>query len=538
MPPQRSPLLSPSRLRHGIRLGLRGARDPASPAGLRRRLEQSQFSEAYTRQVLDLTIRLAEVMLSSGSGTADVVATARDVARAFRLDDCVVDITFNTIIVSAQPSEELQPVTLVRSVQTRSTDYSRLYRLDKLVRKITTGGVTVERAHQEMDDLAESPHPYPRWLATAAWAGFALGVAMLLGGSLVICLLAALTTAFIDRLGRLLVRIRLPFFFLQAIGAAAASVLAVLAYLLFDESPTTLVATGIVVLLSGLTLVGAMQDALTGYMVTATARLGDVIFMTAGIVVGILAVLQLSTLTGVVILIDVDPPTEFVPPSGAAAITLAVFGSALAGMCFVLASYAPLRSLPVAAFVAALAEVVLIALGSIGVGQAVASGAAAVVVGLAATLASIRRGAPALVIAMAGITPLLPGLAVFRAVFALAVDQNFSAGLGQMLTAVAVAVALGSGVVMGEFIGSPLRVGAGRLGEWLRVDGMPGLRRSVGVGVTLRSSEETDHPATLHEVSSGSVALVPVDPREETDDEEQPDDAPPDDDRPDQETSQ
>ena len=34
--------------------------------------------------VLDLTIRLAEVMLSSGSGTADIVATAQDVAQAYR----------------------------------------------------------------------------------------------------------------------------------------------------------------------------------------------------------------------------------------------------------------------------------------------------------------------------------------------------------------------------------------------------------------------------------------------------------------------
>jgi uncharacterized membrane protein YjjP (DUF1212 family) len=83
----------------------------------------------------------AEVMLSSGSGTADVVATARDVAQAYELIDCVVDITFTTIIVSAPPTADRPPVTIMQSVRTRSTDYTRLAELDRLVQRITSGGV-------------------------------------------------------------------------------------------------------------------------------------------------------------------------------------------------------------------------------------------------------------------------------------------------------------------------------------------------------------------------------------------------------------
>ncbi|PRC57413.1 hypothetical protein C6A85_33685, partial [Mycobacterium sp. ITM-2017-0098] len=85
------------------------------------------------RAVLDLTIRLAEVMLFSGSGTADVVATAKDVAQAYRLTDCVVAIFFTTVFVSAPPTTDSPPVTIVRTVRTRSTDYTRLADLDRLV---------------------------------------------------------------------------------------------------------------------------------------------------------------------------------------------------------------------------------------------------------------------------------------------------------------------------------------------------------------------------------------------------------------------
>jgi uncharacterized membrane protein YjjP (DUF1212 family) len=415
------------------------------------------MGDAHTRSVLDLTIRLAEVMLSSGSGTADVVATAQDVAQAYQLTDCVVDITFTTIIVSALPTADSPPVTIVRSVWTRAIDYTRLSQLDRLIQRITAGGVSVSEAHEAMDELTEQPHPYPRWLATVSWAGFALGIAMLLGGSPLTCLVAAVTSAVIDRVGRVLNRMKTPFFFQHAVGAGIATLVAAAVNQVAGQGLAALVATGIVVLLSGMTIVGAMQDALTGYMITALARLGDALFLTGGIVVGILGALQIVTVAGVQIELHVDVSRTFVTPSNPAAVAVAVAGAALAGVCLTIASYGSLRSAATAGVAAALAAAVSISLSTLGFGQVVATGVAAISVGFVATVIAIRRQAPALVTATAGITPLLPGLAVFQAVFAFAVDQRFDDGIAQMLAAGATALAIGSGVVMGEFFGSPLR---------------------------------------------------------------------------------
>lgn len=492
-------------LRRGLRIALRGRRDPVPVAGQRSRAAAG-MGDLHTRKVLDLTIRLAEVMLSSGSGTADVVATAQDVAKAYQLTDCVVDITVTTIIVSALPTADSPPVTMVRSVHARSTDYTRLAGLDRLVQRITAGGVTVDEAHEDMDELTEQPHPYPRWLATAGWAGFALGIAMLLGGTWLTCVLAALTAAAIDRLGRLLNRVGTPFFFQRVAGAAVATLVALAAYQFAGQGLSTLVATGIVMLLSGLTLVGAMQDAVTGYMLTAVARLGEALFLTAGIVVGILAGLQVATTAGVEIELRVDTTELFVVPTGRLAISLAVFGAALAGTCLTVASYAPLRAAATAGFAAALAELVLIGLGAAGFGQTLATVIAAVGVGFLATLVSIRRHALALVTATAGIVPMLPGLAVFRSVFYFAVDAQFDKAQAQLLSASAIALALGSGVVLGEFIGSPLRYRAGRIGDFLRIEGPPGLRRAVGRVVHLEPAKKS-RPTGQR---SRSVALEPA----------------------------
>ncbi|MGV0645287.1 threonine/serine ThrE exporter family protein [Mycolicibacterium sp. XJ879] len=508
-----------ARFRRGVQIALRGRRDPAPVAGQRSRAT-SGVGDIHTRKVLDLTIRLAEVMLSSGSGTADVVATAQDVARAYRLTDCVVDIFVTTVIVSALPTAESPPLTIVRSVRARSTDYTRLGELDRLVQRITSGGVSVEQAHEAMDELTERPHPYPRWLATAGWAGFALGIAMLLGGTWLTCLLAAATSAVIDQVGRQLNRIGTPFFFQHAIGATIATLVAVAAYYYAGQGPTTLVATGIVMLLSGMTFVGAMQDAVTGYMLTSVARLGEAVLLTAGIVVGILVGLQIGTMAGVTIELHVDATESFVTPHGALPIFLAVFGAGLAGASLTVTSYAPLRAIGTAGVAAAAAEVVLIGLGTAGFGQVFASGVAAVGVGIIATVISIRRQAPALVTATAGIMPMLPGLAVFRAVFSFAVDGNFDNGLRQMMAAVATALALGSGVVLGEFLGSPLRYRAGRIGNFLRKEGLPGLRRAIGPVVHLQPAE-ADQAAGSHRPSSRSVALEPPKSDEADDDDEE-----------------
>ncbi|PJK20399.1 hypothetical protein CSX11_21310 [Mycobacterium goodii] len=486
---------------------MRGHRDPAPVAGQRSR-NSGGMGDLHTRKVLDLVIRLAEVMLSSGSGTADVVATAQDVAEAYRLTDCVVDITFTTIIVSALPTADSPPVTIMRAVRARSTDYTRLAELDNLIREITSGGVAVDQAHAAMDEVTERPHPYPRWLATAGWAGFALGIAMLLGGSWLTCLVAALTSAAIDRTGRVLNRIGTPFFFQNVVGASIATLVAVAAYLVTGEGLTALVATGIVMLLSGLTLVGSVQDAITGHMITAGARLSEALFMTAGIVVGILAGLQIATVAGVTIELNVDATQSFVTPYRPGPIVIAVIGAALASVCLTIASYAPWRTLLPAGLAAAFAEVVLIGLGWAGFGHVVATGVAAVGVGLFATLLSIRRQAPALVTSTAGITPMLPGMAVFRAVYFFAVEDRFNDGLAQLLSAGATALALGAGVVLGEFLGSPLRYRAGRVGDFFRIEGPPGLRRAVGRVVRLRPAEDAPATGPLRRPIQ-SVALEP-----------------------------
>jgi uncharacterized membrane protein YjjP (DUF1212 family) len=83
-----------------------------------------------------------------------------------------------------------------------------------------------------------------------------------LGGDLVVCLISALSTMAIDRVNRLLNRHGLPFSFQHAVGGAIATAPPMALYLPGPKvglpfDPTIAIA-------AGLSLVGSVQDAITG----------------------------------------------------------------------------------------------------------------------------------------------------------------------------------------------------------------------------------------------------------------------------------
>jgi uncharacterized membrane protein YjjP (DUF1212 family) len=108
---------------------------------------------------------------------------------------------------------------------------------------------------------------------TTGWAGLAAAVALLLGGPPVIWTTAFVVTACIDRLGRLLGRWGVAPFFLQMVGGLVATVstlgLFAVGALPPATEPSLVIAASITVLLSGLSVMSAVQDAISGHPVTA-----------------------------------------------------------------------------------------------------------------------------------------------------------------------------------------------------------------------------------------------------------------------------
>jgi uncharacterized membrane protein YjjB (DUF3815 family) len=121
-----------------------------------------------------------------------------------------------------------------------------------------------------------------------------------------------------------------------------------------------------------------------------------------------------------------------------------------------LASHARPRAVGLAAMAGGLAWTTFWAAGGTGAGPALASGVAAVVLGFCGELLTDRLQVPPQLVAVCGIVPLLPGLAIYHGLFAIVVDADVQGGLTALVGAAAVGLALAAGVTLGEYLGSPL----------------------------------------------------------------------------------
>ncbi|GAB3282549.1 threonine/serine exporter family protein [Parasphingorhabdus pacifica] len=452
--------------------GVLRRREQAETVGARNVVYGPELPEESTvHLVMDLGLRIGEVQMASGAGASDVTATIIGVVSAYGLPHCEVDVIYTSITVSCYRGTESLPITSLRVVRNRSLDYTRLAAVEDLVRDITAGNISANDAYAELDRITTAPHPFPRWVATLAWAGMAASLSVLLGGTPGLAVVAAAATALVDRVGRFLNQRALPFFFQQAVGGAIATTIAVGFYMtgLLPDAALA-VAASIIVLLSGMTVVGSMQDAITGYNVTAAGRILELALMSAGLIAGVLLALYggLSLFGNVAVgggvhesmMQDIGSAQIGSPALHLPVQTLA---GASTSACFALASYAPPRPLIAAGIGGAIAATVSSMLLTLGdVNSVLASAVSTTVVGLIGGIVARRLRIPVLVIAVSGVAPLLPGLATYQGLYELAVVGT-PGGIPTLMVAVATGLALGAGIVLGEYLAQPVRTSLGHL---------------------------------------------------------------------------
>ncbi|MFI7064896.1 threonine/serine exporter ThrE family protein [Kribbella sp. NPDC050124] len=427
-------------------------------------------------EALDLALRVGEVLLSSGAGAADVAVTMLEVTQACGVRDVTADVTFVDLTLRHQPTDDAPAAIQVRRVTRRPLDYTDLIEVDETVNSLVAGDVTRGEARRRVARIVATGHHRRRWAVTIGWGLMGTGIALTLGGSPLVCLLAFVAACAIDGTQVLLPQHRIPAFYQHAAGGFVATLIAVTASATeLDVDPSRVVTTGIVMLLAGVGIMGATQDALTGFPVTASARLIDAVLDTAGIIAGVAAGLTVGDILGVGL-------TTFTPgAAGLAEVGVTVFGAALAATAFAYASYAPARSLVVVSLVAALGQGVLLAVDSSEIGRTWGSAAAAVTIGAVCYLVAGRFRVPPLVVVVPAIVPLLPGLDIYRGLALLAEGKD---GVLELASALATALALAAGVILGQYLARPLKREARRLETRLAGPRMVGPFRRRGANDT------------------------------------------------------
>ena len=408
---------------------------------------------------MDLCLRIGEMLLSSGAGAADVTATMQSVARHLGLRNPVIDVTFTALSMGFTGAGDEPPVALFRQVVQRDIDYEDLSRVDQLVRDILSDEVDLTDARATIARISSSGHHRRRGLVTAGYGVMCAGVALMLGGNGAVMAVAAVAAICIDRLQLRMGRRRLPNFYQQVAGAAVATLLAVAAAS-FDLGidPSQAITANIIMLLSGIGFMGALQDCLSGYYVTGSARMTEALLATAGIIAGVSGGLAVADVAGVSI--------GEIDPGGADLITVSVMaiGAAICAAAFAFSAYAPKRVLAPIAVIAGGAMAISQVIESSGLGRTWSVAMAAFFIGLVSYGVSGWVSVPPLVVVVSAIVPMLPGLSIYRGLSLLGeAGAQTAAGILAIVTAASVAIALASGVILGEYVAQPLRREARRM---------------------------------------------------------------------------
>jgi len=408
---------------------------------------------------MDLCLRIGEMLLSSGAGAADVTATMQSVARHLGLRNPVIDVTFTSLSMGFTGAADEPPVALFRQVVQRDIDYEDLSRVDQLVRDILSDEVDLTDARATIARIGSSGHHRRRGLVTAGYGVMCAGVALMLGGNGAVMAVAAVAAVCIDRLQLRMGRRRLPNFYQQVAGAAVATLLAVAAAS-FDIGidPSQAITANIIMLLSGIGFMGALQDCLSGYYVTGSARMTEALLATAGIIAGVSGGLAVADVAGVSI--------GEIDPGGADLMTVSVMalGAAICAAAFAFSAYAPKRVLAPIALIAGGAMAISQVIESSGLGRTWSVAMAAFFIGLVSYGVSGWVSVPPLVVVVSAIVPMLPGLSIYRGLSLLGeAGAQTAAGILAIVTAASVAIALASGVILGEYVAQPLRREARRM---------------------------------------------------------------------------
>lgn len=214
--------------------------------------------------------------------------------------------------------------------------------------------------------------------------------------------------------------------------------------------PSVIVASGIVLMLAGLTVVGAAQDAIDGFALTALGRLLELVTQTVGVVLGILLGLELARVLG----FAMAPPSQALPlgPLG-----LQFLGAAIIAVAVAVYNGAGLRIVVISAALSFVAWAGFVAASALGFDTAAASGAGAFLGSVLGIVIAFRLHVPSVAIT---ILPMVPGAAVFRGLLTIVESGDdptlLLAGAVTLAAAATVGVSLAVGASLGIYLGQPL----------------------------------------------------------------------------------
>ncbi|MGO1600177.1 MAG: threonine/serine ThrE exporter family protein [Brachybacterium sp.] len=404
---------------------------------------------ARLHAVFDLAMRIGEGLLTNGAAASEVTATVLRVTSSSGLRNVSAQVTFNEVTISYLADESATPFTRVRSASDRVQDFARLAAFEDISHGYLSGELSLDEARRQAGAIPQRQPLYRIPLVVSGFGVMGGAAALFFGAGSLVVIAATISAGLLIAIGELLARWNIPPFYSQVLGGFVAVGGAVLVALINSNvSPSIVVVSCIIVQLAGLSSISAVQDAVTGWYVTAAGRILETLMLTVGLVAGVRGGLLLAEMVGADVSVSAAMPLNFTT-----AVVVVISGLGM-GLGYGVGTQVPARLLLFGALVASGSGIIAHLLSGVLLDRTVAVAVAASGTGLVATVLGDRLRAPALAFVMAGVIPLVPGSLIYRGLLGL--GDDLGTGVAELLGAAEIAVAIAAGVVLGQLLASRL----------------------------------------------------------------------------------
>ena len=390
--------------------------------------QREMLREAFAQigQKAELLLTVGQLLMENGADTSQIVRDMKRVAAymGISLDKFHLHIMYTTLMLNI--SDEHHSHTSFRKCVKHGVNMRIISAISRLTWRALQDHYTLDEFKGELHAIATSPRSYPHWL-TILSAGTGCGAFCTLFGCDVNAAIYTTIAAFIGKVVQLQCAERFGInpYVSMTFAAFTATIVAYLTHLLPTATPWHPLIAASLFLVPGIPMINGFSDMLNTYIISGAARI-----MHTGIIIGAMTF-------GIVFAIgmaDFDSFTNLAmrPDSDYALFALA---AAIGAASFSILFNVPRRLLYAAAIGGAICVCTRnFFVFELGFGSEVGTLAGATFVSVIATRAIHWLHTPSLVLVVPAVIPLVPGVLIYRLLFAIINIRRLS--LDELLVAI------------------------------------------------------------------------------------------------------
>ena len=235
----------------------------------------------------DTAMLAGEILLCSGAETYRVEDTMYHILKTSNSDSIEAMALMTGIIVTINDQSFEQPVSVIRRVNSRSTNISNIVNVNAISRKYCSGKITLEEAYDLLKKAKE--RPYNRALYNIGTIGMVTGFAAMFGGTVTDLFVAALTGAVLAAFITFSKVVKLNGIFTNALSGVLIAIFATLVQgiLMPTIAKDIIIISAIMPIVPGVAITNAIRDTLQGDYLSGCARILEALLIAAAIAVGV-----------------------------------------------------------------------------------------------------------------------------------------------------------------------------------------------------------------------------------------------------------